>query len=67
MVDKAKAKDEKEVPALCVCGAEPCLVNHKKRHAVCCPKIQTCSLRSRLWTNEQLAIKDWNAVVKSNL
>lgn len=62
---KTKPKEEKAVPAVCVCGADPCLVNHKKRHMACCPKIQSCALRSRWQKNEQLAIKEWNDIIEN--
>lgn len=66
MADKeTKPKEEKAVPAVCVCGAAPCLVNHRKRHMVCCPSTLSCAKRSRWWTNEQAAIKDWNTIVNS--
>lgn len=62
---KTKPAEAPAVPTVCVCGAEPCIVNHKKRHMVCCPKTLSCTMRSRWQKNEQAAIKEWNDIISS--
>jgi len=60
-----KPKKEKEIPVPCICGAVPCTVKHGRRHMLSCPNTTSCSMRSRWFNNQQLAVIDWNNAVKS--
>lgn len=64
---QSKPKEEKvaEVPRVCVCGREPCMVKHKSKYMLACPVLTECAMRSRWATTEQAAIKAWNVEIES--
>lgn len=60
-----KPKKEKETPLPCICGGVPCTVKHGRRHMISCPNSTTCAMRSLWFSNEQLAVNDWNNTINS--
>lgn len=62
-----KTKEEKPVPKRCICGAEAITCKTKHGKMVTCPNPAKCggNLRTRWLKSEDLAIKEWNALVNS--
>ena len=63
----AKSKQENMEVArvcVCVCGQNPVTVKSGKRYMLACPDSMRCTIRGCWATNEQTAIKNWNATVQ---
>ena len=56
-------KQEKEKPALCVCGRAAVTVRYRGKKMLSCPAQDKCAMRSRWCSNEQAAVTDWNNTV----
>lgn len=62
-----KAKKEKPVPRLCLCGKSAVIIRFKGKKSVSCPNPEKCTenLKTLWYSHEEQAIVAWNALIDS--